>query len=279
MKKTFIIEKKQDLITYLKTKNLGKNKIKSLVKYNCISVNNCPVTKLPYLLKKDHILTINTENITPNLDIIYEDKNYLVVNKEAGLLTISTSNTNRNFENTLYRKVREYLNNKKEYAFIVNRIDKETSGIVIFTKKEKLKNKLQDNWNNIVKERKYIALVSGNIKEDGRIDNYLYEDKMTFTHSTTKGGKRAITNYKVLKRNTKYTLLDINIETGRKNQIRVHMTEMNHPIVGDKKYYSKDNTFKRLMLHHYRISLIDPETSKLMIFKTEIPNEFNDIFS
>lgn len=280
MKLKFIIEQDQDLIDYLKTKDYGKNKAKSLVKYNSIFINNKQVTKLPYTLKKGDILVIDTnpEKAT-SFKIIYEDNHYLVANKEAGLLTISTSNQTKNYEDTLYRKVREYLNNKKEYAFIVNRIDKETSGLVIFAKAEKLKNNLQDNWNNIVKERKYIALVSGTIKKDGRIDNYLYEDKLTFSHSTTKGGKRAITNYKVLKTNNQYTLLDINIETGRKNQIRVHMTEMNHPIVGDKKYYCKDNSFKRLMLHHYQISLIDPLTKKLLTFKAEIPKEFNGIFN
>lgn len=280
MKLKFIIEQDQDLIDYLKTKDYGKNKAKSLVKYNSIFINNKQVTKLPYTLKKGDTLVIDTnpEKAT-SFKIIYEDNHYLVANKEAGLLTISTSNQTKNYEDTLYRKVREYLNNKKEYAFIVNRIDKETSGLVIFAKGEKLKNNLQDNWNNIVKERKYIALVSGTIKKDGRIDNYLYEDKLTFSHSTTKGGKRAITNYKVLKTNNQYTLLDINIETGRKNQIRVHMTEMNHPIVGDKKYYCKDNSFKRLMLHHYQISLIDPLTKKLLTFKAEIPKEFNGIFN
>ena len=101
---------------------------------------------------------------------------------------------------------------------------------------------------------------------------------MTFSHSTNYGGKRAITNYKVIDVNEKYTLLDINIATGRKNQIRVHMTEMGHPIVGDKKYYSKDNSMKRLMLHHYEIVLIDPITKKLRRFRCDIPKEFYYLF-
>ena len=138
---------------------------------------------------------------------------------------------------------------------------------------------LQNDWNNIVQARKYIAVVSGIIKNSGRIDNYLYEDKMTFSHSTKFGGKRAITNYKPLKNNAKYTLLDINIETGRKNQIRVHMSEMHHSIVGDKKYYSKDNSLKRLMLHHYEIDLIDPISGKLLVFRSNIPKEFYVLFN
>lgn len=278
--KEYIVDRNEDLIKYLISKKISKNKVKSLIKYNCIYINNKLVNKLPFKLNKDDKLEIKYNyNLNTKLNIVFEDKNYLVVDKEASLLTISTSKVNKKYEDTLYKRVREYLNNKKEYAFIVNRIDKETSGLVIFVKNEKLKNKLQDNWNNIVKERKYIAVVSGKIKKDGRIDNYLYEDKLTFSHSTKIGGKRAITNYHVIKNANKYTLLDINIETGRKNQIRVHMTEMNHPIVGDKKYYSKDNSQKRLMLHHYKISLIDPITNQEIVFKTNIPKEFYDIFN
>lgn len=270
--------KEENIIEYLTKQNIAKNKIKTLVKLGSISVNNKVINKLPYTVYPNDIITIGNKVNTYDLNIIYEDKNYLVVDKKEGLLTISTSNENKNNEETLYKIVRKYLNDKKEYAFIVNRIDKETSGLVIFAKNEKLKNALQEDWNNIVKSRKYIAVVSGYIPKDGQIDNYLYEDKLTFVHSTKLGGKRAITNYHVIKTNKKYTMLDINIETGRKNQIRVHMSEMNHPIVGDKKYYSKDNSLKRLCLHHYEISLIDPITNKLLTFKSNIPSIFNNLF-
>lgn len=273
------IDKEYDLIDYLQKQGLAKNKVKTYIKLGFIFVNNKKITKLPYTLKKEDQLVIRKqEKVDTNLNIIYEDNNYLIIDKEAGLLTISTSNANKASEDTLYRRVREYLNKKHEYCFIVNRIDKETSGLVVFAKNQDLKDKLQNNWNNIVKKRGYIAVVSGKIEKDGRIDNYLYEDKLTFTHSTKFGGKRAITNYKVIKSNEKYTMLDVNLETGRKNQIRVHMTEMNHPIVGDKKYYSKDNSLKKLALHHYEISLLDPITNKLITFKSNVPNEFYTLF-
>ena len=276
----YTVKNDSNLIDFLKSINISKNKVKTYVKLGFISVNDKIVTKLPYSVKKGDKVTISKkENIDYNINIIYEDTNYLVIDKEAGLLTISTSNINKDNEDTLYKRVRYYLNKKGEYAFIVNRIDKETSGLVIFAKNQKLKDSLQSNWNNIVKKRGYIAIVTGKIKENGRIDNYLYEDKMTFTHSTKFGGKRAITNYKVIKSNDKYTMLDINIETGRKNQIRVHMTEMNHPIVGDKKYYSKDNSLKRLALHHYEIDLIDPITKKILVFKSNVPKCFNNLFN
>ena len=276
-----IVKHNISIIDLLKESGFAKNKVKTYVKLGFIYVNNKKIIKLPYILNIGDIITIdeNGEITTNKFKIIYEDDSYLVVDKSAGLLTISTSNQNKNSEITLYRLVREYLNNKHEYAFIVNRIDKETSGLVIFVKNESLKEKLQSNWNNIVKKRGYIAVVSGQILKPGRIENYLYEDKLTFSHSTKLGGKKAITNYKPIKINDKYTLLDINIETGRKNQIRVHMTEMNHPIVGDKMYYSKDNSLKRLALHHYEISLIDPISNKLLTFKSNTPKEFYVLFN
>lgn len=279
MKKKFIkVLTNDSLISCLSKEGIAKNKAKTFIKLGIVYVNSKKVKKLPYDVKVGDEILINDNDNKKELGIIYEDDNYLVVNKTAGLLTISTSNLNKNAENTLYKMVREYLNSKKEKAFIVNRIDKETSGLVIFVKNAKLKEKLQSNWNDIVTERLYRAVVSGKLNKNGRIDNYLYEDKLTFSHSTNKWGKRAITNYKVLKSNTRYTMLDINIETGRKNQIRVHMTEMGHPIVGDKKYYCKDNSLHRLCLHHYKISLMDPITNKLMTFSSEVPNEFYSLF-
>lgn len=276
----YIVNKDSNLVDFLRDVGIAKNKIKTYVKLGFVSVNGKIVTKLPCIISKGDKIDINKkERQDVDINIIYEDDNYLVVDKEAGLLTISSGNSSKGNEDTLYRRVRYYLNKKNEYVFIVNRIDKETSGIVIFVKNQELKDKLQGSWNEIVKKRGYIAVVSGKISNGGRIDNYLYEDKMTFSHSTKTGGKRAITNYEVIKSNDKYTMLDVNIETGRKNQIRVHMTEMHHPIVGDKKYYSKDNSLGRLMLHHYEIDLIDPITKRLVKFKSRVPLEFNKLFN
>lgn len=278
MRRKIIVKDNNNIISILNEYGIGKNKVKSLVHYNNIYVNGNVIMKLPFNVKIGDIIEIKDEiKVDTNLDIVYEDSNYLIINKEAGLLTISTSNQNKDKEITLYKKVRDYLNKKKEYSFIVNRIDKETSGIVVFVKNLKLKEALQSNWNDIVKKRGYIAIVSGKINNDGRIDNYLYEDKKTFVHSSS-FGKRSITNYKVIKSNSKYTMLDINIETGRKNQIRVHMTEMGHPIVGDKKYYSKDNSLKRLCLHAYELDFIDPISKKKLVFKSEVPKSFYSLF-
>lgn len=280
MKKQEILVQEDDcLLEYLRKYGIAKNKTKTFVKLGFLKINGTTISKLPVLVKKgDKIVINNSLYQNKDFQIIYEDTNYLIVEKTAGLLTISTSNQNKKTEHTLYRMVREYLNQKKEHAFIVNRIDKETSGLVVFVKNEELKNQLQNNWNKIVKKRGYIAIVAGKITKPGTINNYLYEDKNTFSHSTKVGGKQAITNYKPIKTNKLYTMLDVDIETGRKNQIRVHMTEMNHPIIGDKKYYSKDNPLKRLALHHYQIAFIDPLTNQLLTFTSKVPKEFYDLF-
>lgn len=271
-------EENIDLIKYLSSLGYAKNKAKTYVRLGFVKVNGKEIKKLPYLLKKnDEVKITKDKEKQYDIHIVYEDDNYLVVDKEAGLLTISTSNQMKKEEDTLYKRVRAYLNQKREYAFIVNRIDKETSGLVIFVKNEALKEQLQKNWNTIVKKRSYIAIVPGIITKKGHIDNYLYEDKMTFTHSTKVGGKRAITDYVPIKNNHQYTMLNVEIKTGRKNQIRVHLKDLGYPILGDKKYGSKLNPLKRLALHHDKISFIDPITRKELTFTSIVPKEFYDL--
>lgn len=209
------------------------------------------------------------------INIIYEDKDIIVVNKPAGLLTVSTD---KEKEKTLFHKVYMYIKkkNKNNKIFIVHRLDKDTSGIVLFAKNESLKIKIQNDWDNLTKERKYVAIVHGKLtKEKGEVISWLKETKTLLTYSSNKpgDGKKAITNYRVVKNNSNYSLLDIDIKTGRKNQIRVHMRDIGNPIVGDTKYGIKDN-FKRMYLHAYKLTLIHPVTNKLLEFETDIPNEF-----
>lgn len=209
------------------------------------------------------------------LDIIYEDKEIIVINKPAHLLTVGTEDEKFN---TLYYKVSEYVKkkHKSNKIFIVHRLDKDTSGIVLFAKTEEMKKLLQDNWNEIATNREYIAIVEGNVKNDsGRIEEYLKETKTLLTYSTKdKDGKLAITNYEVLLRDKGVSVLKINIETGRKNQIRVAMQWLGHPIIGDKKYGSKKNLIRRLGLHASTLEIINPKTKKKMEFIAKIPREF-----
>lgn len=205
------------------------------------------------------------------LQILYEDKNLIIINKPSNLLTISTE---KEKEKTLYHEVLEYLRKKNQKIFIVHRLDKETSGLIIFAKNQKTKERLQNDWSNV--ERYYVALVENQITTKGEIKSYLKETKTHLTYSS-KEGQFAHTKYEPIKYNNKYTLLKIQILTGRKNQIRCHMKEMNHPIVGDKKYGSKNNSLKKLCLTAYKLKFTHPITKEELLIELPIPVEYETL--
>lgn len=207
------------------------------------------------------------------IKILYEDKSIIVVSKPTHLLTIATQNEK---ERTMFHKVIEYerKKNKNNKVFIVHRLDKDTSGIIVFAKSERIKKILQDNWDKT--KRYYMAIVEGIPKEQEKtIKSYLAENSRLITYSTNESkGKLAITKYKLIKHSKKFSLLDIEILTGRKNQIRVHMKDNNTPIVGDKKYGSTTNHMNRLGLHAYKIIFKHPITNKEMVIEDKLPKEF-----
>lgn len=276
-KMKYEVKKKQQLLPFLieNIKDLSNKKIKSLLKYGNILINNHVHTEYNYLLKKGDIVSIKeykTKKHNEELKIIYEDKNIIVIDKPAGLLTIST---NKEKEKTLYHMVSDYIKypNKNNKIFVIHRLDRDTSGIVMFAKTEKIKKVYQNNWNEIVKKRNYIAIIEGHLtKKKGvislllkEIDNMVYVDKY---------GKTAITNYQVIKENEKYSMLKIDIKTGRKNQIRVHLKEIGHPIIGDKKYGSNINPIKRLALHANILEIQNPLTKKIERYESKEPISF-----
>ena len=206
------------------------------------------------------------------MHIIYEDKELLVVDKEAKKLTMATE---KKESNTLYHEAREYV--KKQYPknkiFIVHRLDKDTSGLVIFAKNEQKKLSLQNNWSKV--KREYYCIVEGHLsKKKDTLKSYLIETKTLDIYETkdSKKGKLAITEYEVLKENKNYSLLKISIKTGRRNQIRVQLSSIGHPIVGDKKYSSKSDPIHRLCLHAYLLDF--NEKNKNYHFETKYPKEF-----
>ena len=205
------------------------------------------------------------------MDIIYEDKELLVVNKSPKLLTISDGKT----DNTLYNMARSYVKkqHKSNKIFIVHRLDKDTSGVVLFAKSEVLKKYLQDNWNKITK-REYLGIVDGSLENNkGVIKEYLVEDKTHRVYASNKKvGEYAETHYEVLNRKLKCTLVKIEIKTGKKNQIRVGFSNLGHPIIGDKKYGSKNNSLKRLGLHASRLEINIKD--KKYEFEASLPKEF-----
>ena len=277
-----IVEKDGELLDYLYSKlDMPKKRIKQYLTHGAIFVNNNRTTKYNYKLVPGMNIVIDTDNKNKKtwpFDILFEDGHIIVVNKPSGLLTIAT---NKEKDKTLYHIVREYLVSKDRNAriFIVHRLDKDTSGIVVLAKDEKTKNKLQENWNEYVSLREYIAIVYGQMsKESDRIVQNLKETKTNLVYvSRNDDGKEAITNYKVIKANDNYSELSINIETGRKNQIRVAMASIKHPIVGDKKYGDPKDKESRLFLHANRLKMYYPEIKKELLFETPIPNEFKRI--
>lgn len=207
------------------------------------------------------------------LDILYEDNYLIAVTKESKMLTIASANEK---EKTLYHLVSDYVKkkNKKNKIFIIHRLDYDTSGIILFAKDEKTKKIVQDNWSDV--KRNYIAIVSGSVKKDHDvIKSYLKETRTLLTYSTKKGGKLALTEYDVIKRNNKYSLLNINLITGRKNQIRVQLHDIGNPIVGDTKYGTQK--YKYMLLHANRLEFIHPYSKAKIVLESEPPKYFVDI--
>lgn len=261
-------------------KDLSKKSIKSFIKNKMISVNGNVITNSSFILHKNDLVEICYEKrVIPkyDLDILYEDDYLIVINKPCGLLSISND---KEKDVTAYRMVSDYVkyNNKKNFIFVVHRLDQDTSGILMFCKNEKIRDRLQENWNNVVKKRGYIAVVDGKMCGNGTFRSFLMEDKRQFVYSSKNGiGKEAITHYSVLKNNSNYSLLQVFIDTGRRNQIRVHLSEYGYPIVGDKKYKCKTNPVKRLCLHANMLEFIHPVSKKLVSISCDIPNEFKTL--
>lgn len=275
----YIVKENEILIEFLKKmfSNLSKNSVKSLLHNEKVFVNGNMTTKYNYELNAGDIVEIR-EKVAKNIDIIYEDKDIIVINKPSGLLTVATE---KEKNKTAYHLVMEYLKkkNKNNRIFIIHRLDKDTSGIIMFAKNERAKHLYQDNWNNIVKKRCYYAVIDGKMEnKEGTIKSYLKENGNMVYSVKDRSGKLAVTEYKVLKERKNISLLDINLKTGRKNQIRVHMKENKTPILGDLKYGEKSKLINRLALHAYKLELINPVTKKLLIFEASMPNEIKTLF-
>lgn len=276
------VQQEMKLLDFLSTHtDYSKKKIKSLFKFHAITLENGKVLNFDDVVKKGEKVVISTEKKETkigNIDIVYEDDNYLVVDKPCGMLTVSTD---KERNRTLYHFVREYANNKnkKEKIFIVHRLDRETSGLVLFVKDEKLKQKLQEDWENVALVREYTAVASGILeKKEGRLVHYLKENRQhkVYVSPTNDNGKKAITNYRVLSED-KNSLLSLSLMTGRKNQIRVQLSYLGHPLIGDSKYGGYKA--KRLYLHASKLVICDPFTKKQLTFISKPPREFKQVLS
>jgi 23S rRNA pseudouridine1911/1915/1917 synthase len=259
----------------------GRNAIKSILARGQVYVNNKAVTKYNHPLVPGQQVSIHFAKVTEQVKmigvhILHEDDDLIVVQKEAGLLSISTDKEN---ELTAYRQLMEHVRstNPKNRIYIVHRLDRDTSGVMMFAKNEKAQQALQNSWQESVLERTYIALVEREVKKpEGTITSWLKENKAMVMYSSQRpeDGQLAITHYKVMHSNRDFSLLEVNLETGRKNQIRVHMKDIGHPIVGDKKYGSKSNAIGRLGLHARVLAFEHPTTGKALRFESKMPEKF-----
>ena len=255
--------------------------VKDFLKHRQVMVNGAVSTQFDQALDKGDTVRVNTsrefqELRHSRLSIVYEDDDIIVVNKGYGLLSMGNDRVK---EGTAYSIVRDYLKRKNpaNKVFIIHRLDQHTSGLMMFAKNADVKDKMQHNWNNMVLERRYVAVTEGKIETpEGDISSYLAENAQHEVYSTDnpEEGKLAVTHYRVLKSANGYTLVEIQLQTGRKNQIRVHLKDLGHPIAGDRKYGAKTSPAHRVALHALTLRFIHPVTGRDMNFSSQMPPSF-----
>lgn len=271
------VEQEMTLMEFLLQKTLRKrNDVKNMLKYQNVLVDGHIETYYAYHLQVGQVVSIEKTKASAPLTILYEDQDFVVICKPCGLLSEQTAHEN---QKTAYHIMKDYLQKKNEDIYLVHRLDQYTSGVLMFVKNKKIYHLLTHDWNHYVQKRGYIAVVEGQMKKrQGTIENYLAESKSQMVYITSKDqGKKAITHYRQIMSHKHYSLLEIYLDTGRKNQIRVHMASLHHPIVGDHKYGAKTNPLKRLGLHAHELVIIHPLTHKEMRFIAKTPESFEKL--
>lgn len=282
---TLRVTQPTELMPFLieKMGGMSRTSVKLLLSRRQVQVNehvetryNCPLQNGDTVRIQSGIAQQELQH--PKLRILYEDDYLLVVEKREGLLTMATHRESQ--ETTAYSILKSHLKkaNPRAELYTVHRLDRETSGVLLFAKVKGAQQALQENWHQVVTQRLYCALVEGCPEpSENTITSWLIENEKSFrVHSspTDNGGQKAVTHYKVTRSNGAYSLLDVELETGRKNQIRVHMAEIGHPVVGDKKYGKGLSSIKRIGLHARLIEFIHPVTHRKVRFESPIPKAF-----
>ena len=284
--KNFEVKEEVTLLPFLfsSLSGLSKSEVKSMLKYKHIAIKGSAVTQFDTPLSPGDIVQVNFGRSfykfnNPQVKVIYEDKWFVVIEKASGLLSVA-NDTSR--EKNAFHIVRDYVrhDNPDAEIYVCHRLDQYTSGILVFAKDESLMMELRSNWDFYVKERRYVC-VTENIpaRPEDTIESLLTQNEHLRVHSTNDEtvGRLAVTHYKVIQTRGRYALVDVEIFTGKKNQIRVHMSEMGCPIAGDMKYGAETNPVRRLMLHNYRLSFIHPVTGELMRFTLPTPSVFRKL--
>jgi 23S rRNA pseudouridine1911/1915/1917 synthase len=249
-----------------------------------IKVNGKCVTQFDFLLKPGMSIAVsktkkNDQFRSRFVKIVYEDRYLVVVEKNIGILSMAAGHSSLNVKTVLD----DYFHKSRQRctAHVVHRLDRDTSGLMIYAKDIDTEKLLEEDWHHIVYDRRYVAVVSGEMEEDeGTIANWLKDNKAYVTYSSPvdNGGKYAVTHFHTLNRTTEHSLVEYRLETGRKNQIRVHSADMGHPVCGDVKYGNGDDPLHRLCLHAYMLCFYHPVTHERMEFATPIPTTFRHLF-
>jgi len=283
----FTVSENDELLKFLLARlpQQSRNNVKSLLAYRQVSVDGAVTTRHDHPLRAGQTVCINwdvarVEEDLEGLKILFEDASVLVVEKPAGMLSIAAATEKAlTVYNILSRHVRQ--GGARNRIFIVHRLDRDTSGVMLFAKSEAVKESLQKAWSEVVLQRSYAAVVEGAVtKEQGTIVSWLKENKVfkVYSSRTPGDGQKAVTHYRTLKKNNSYSLLEVNLETGRKNQIRVHLQDIGHSVVGDKKYGATKNPLNRLGLHARTLAFLHPVTGGKMVFESRMPDEFLSLF-
>lgn len=280
---TFTVEQPAPLLEFLqeKMKDRKRTAVKQMLKYGQVMAGGKVEHQFDKALEPGQEVKVNftrpfVQFYNRRLQLVYEDDDLLVVNKGYGLLSVGNDTVK---DGTAYSILREYVKDKdpRNKIFVVHRLDQHTTGLMVFAKTMRAKEGLQHNWNNMVRRRQYVCVVEGKLDPaDGEVRGYLAENSKFLVYSTDnpEEGKPALTRYKTLKSGNGYTLAEVELETGRKNQIRVHMSDLKHPIAGDRRYGAKTSPIHRLALHARTLVFIHPITRKLMEFETPVPASF-----
>lgn len=262
---------------------ISHNRLKDILQGSGVSVDNKTVTRYDYPLQPGMTVRVSKHKRKTILEsrwmqLVYEDKDIIVIDKRPGILSMAA--TAKQF--CVKTVLDEYFQRRhfKCHAHVVHRLDRETSGLMVYAKSIEAAQILQDDWKGRCFDRRYIAVLSGRMeREGGTVESWLKDNKVfqTFSSTTDNGGKYAVTHYHTLRANDDYSLVELRLETGRKNQIRVHMADLGHPVVGDDKYGDGRNPLHRLGLHAYRLFLYHPITNERMEFETPYPTAFTNL--
>jgi len=282
MNNEWIAEESTELLKFLfqVMPSKSRNSVKAILSRGQVSINGEKTTQFNEAIEPGDKIQLRVRVASDDVKmtgvkIIHEDDEVIVIEKDAGILSIASEIEK---DLTAYRQITNYIKSvyPKNQIFVVHRLDRDTSGVMIFAKSKEVQQALQMTWQESVHERTYIALVEGVVKKDGSLTTWLTESKAFVVHSSDRdnGGQKAITHYKVMKTSRTMSLLQVNLDTGRKNQIRVHMKEIGHPIVGDKKYGASSNPLRRLGLHAHAITFVHPKTGEAMRFESPVPASF-----